>query len=400
MGGAATASAGLVTSITAFVESQVQTLGTGAFQAMATPGSTMWVVLTASLTLMIALIGYNLLLGHAPSLREGMFTMAKLAIVLGLATSWPVYQVLVYDVAIKAPAEVASEIGRPTGIPGSGGSLPQRLDRVDGALVQLSILGAGTPATPPMIGDGVAPQPWPGFDTFALGGARILFLVVAIGSLIMVRIVTGLMLALGPLFAGFLLFAATRSLFEGWIKVLIGAGFASLALAFEMGLQLMLVEPWLGQVLARRAAGEFMPSLGSDLLVIFSLFAIVVAATLYAIGRLVSSFRFAPAVAAVFNNASSLAAPAPASAGSIERSIYDRSRSELISEHLVNQQRRERSPLASADRTSIVTSPATPGGRSADGQGLTERGLGHSRSARRGSRQRVSASSERRDSVR
>src|SRR5439155_567824 len=71
------------------------------------------------------------------------------------------------------------------------------------------------------------PQPYPGFNTFAIGGSRMLFLVGAIGGLAAVRMIAGLLLAVGPLFVAFLLFENTRSLFEGWIRVLAGAALAA-----------------------------------------------------------------------------------------------------------------------------------------------------------------------------
>src|SRR3546814_5816807 len=58
-------------------------------------------------------------------------------------------------------------------------------------------LGAnGQPVMP-----SVPPPPFIGFDNFALGFARVVFLVATIASFAAVRIVAGLLLALAPLFA-------------------------------------------------------------------------------------------------------------------------------------------------------------------------------------------------------
>src|SRR3546814_1507404 len=64
----------------------------------------------------------------------------------------------------------------------------------------------------------VAPPPFLGFDSFALGFARVIFLVSTIASFAIVRIAAALLLALAPLFVAFLLFDGTRGLFEGWAK--------------------------------------------------------------------------------------------------------------------------------------------------------------------------------------
>src|SRR3546814_2228983 len=66
----------------------------------------------------------------------------------------------------------------------------------------------------------VAPPPFLGFDSFALGFARVIFLVSTIASFAIVRIAAALLLALAPLFVAFLLFDGTRGLFEGWAKAL------------------------------------------------------------------------------------------------------------------------------------------------------------------------------------
>src|SRR3546814_8055145 len=126
-----------------------------------------------------------MLLGQTPTIREGVLTFVKIGLVLTLATSWPAYQALVYDIILRAPAELASTIGGAAGLPGSGGGLVARIDGVDQALKVLAIEGVGAP---PLGADGrplmpsVAPPPFLGFDSFALGFARVLFLVSTIAS--------------------------------------------------------------------------------------------------------------------------------------------------------------------------------------------------------------------------
>ena len=88
---------GFVSSVVHFVDCQAEVLGTGSWQALATPGSTLSLLLTAFLTIFIALIGYNLLLGRGLSVRSGTLAMVKVGAVLALATSWPAYRTLVYD---------------------------------------------------------------------------------------------------------------------------------------------------------------------------------------------------------------------------------------------------------------------------------------------------------------
>ncbi|MBL7396112.1 type IV secretion system protein, partial [Escherichia coli] len=62
------------------------------------------------------------------------------------------------------------------------------------------------------------PEPASIVGPFALGTARVTFLTATIAAYASVRLVAGLLLALGPLFIALLLFEGTRSLFEGWVR--------------------------------------------------------------------------------------------------------------------------------------------------------------------------------------
>jgi type IV secretion system protein VirB6 len=299
---------GFISSITTYVDCQAQTLGSGAWSVLAAPGSTLMVVLTGFLTIFIALVGYNLLLGRTITVREATVAFVKIGAVFALATSWPAYRTLVYHLTIDGPGQLVSEIGPQAGVVGSDGTLLQRLDLSDQALVQLAVLGPGTAQANDY--SRIAPPPFGGFDAFALGGSRILFLLTAIAGLTAVRVVAGLMLALGPFFIAFLLFDATRSLFEGWVRVLGGAAIASVGASIVLGLELALIEPWLSGVLARRMAGEALPSVPTELFVLSLLFAFLVLATLYGCARVAWAFRL-PATLRIM--------PVPAFAGTSAR---------------------------------------------------------------------------------
>src|SRR3546814_17635482 len=91
-----------------------------------------------------------MLLGQTPTIREGVLTFVKIGLVLTLATSWPAYQALVYDIILRAPAELASTIGGAAGLPGSGRGLVARIDGVPKAPQVLAVAGLGAP---PLVDD-------------------------------------------------------------------------------------------------------------------------------------------------------------------------------------------------------------------------------------------------------
>lgn len=386
-------SSGFVSSMVRFVDCQAEALGSAPYQALAAPGSTLSIVLTGFLTIFIALIGYNLLLGRSFTVRSATLAAVKIGAVFALATSWPAYRTLVYDLVTDGPAQIVSDIGRPAAVPGSDGSLLQRLDLADGAMVQLAILGPGNTV---VARTDIAPPPFGGFDAFALGGARILFLLTATAGLGVVRIIAGLMLALGPFFIAFVLFDSTRSLFEGWVRVLAGAALAAVGVALALGLQLALIEPWLAGVLARRLAGEALPSVPVELLVVTSMFALTVLAVLAACLWLARAFRMAPLAGYAGERPDRVPSTArqeqPAGRASAQ-SQDERTRARAVADVLVSMQRREvgGSGIAGASRV-----PALASGRDA---GLTPARVAHvpvGRSFRR-ARPRHSASTGKRD---
>jgi type IV secretion system protein VirB6 len=381
--------------MTGYVDCQAQILGSGAWQALAAPGSTLALLLTGFVTIFVALIGYKLLLGHSMTVRDGTLALVKIGAVFALATSWPAYRTLVYDVVTDGPSQLVAEIGPSAGVAGSGRTLLQRLDRTGQALTELAVMGPGNPPA-----DAQVPPPlFSGFDTFALGGSRILFLLTAIGGLAVVRVVTGLMLALGPFFIAFVLFDSTRSLFEGWVRVLAGAALAAIGISIALGLELALLEPWLSGVLARRAAGEALPTVPTEAFVIVTLFTIVALASLYACAAVARAFRLpsitrtVPVTQALSRTAQAL----PEANGNRPSRSADRERSRAaaVASVLAATTRRESRSLSAERMLPAVAHAAALG--SAAGPAASVMPVGRTFTRRANSR--ASARANRRDAV-
>lgn len=391
---------GFVSGVLGFVDCQAQAIGMGGYQALTAPGSALSLGLSILLTLFIALYGYRLLLGERLGLRDGVLAMIKIGIVFTLALSWPAYRTLIYDVTLRAPAEIASDIGRPAGLPGSGGGLVQRLDQADRFYVSLNLMGAGAgPVSPTatLQADVGRPQNASTFDPLALGSARVFFLTSALGAFAGMRLIAGLMLALGPLFIAFLLFQSTRGLFEGWIRVLAGAALGALGTAIVLGVQLALIEPRLAELVAWRGAGYAIPGAPVELLVISLTFALINLAVLIAAWRLTGAFAF-PAIwrstlSQVASNIGSRNEREPLLRTSPAGEAAERSRAAAIADSVARLQRREsadgpdlgapqRTVQPRADRSDTPPSRTQPLGQS----GRRTRGRTSASSARRDSR--------------
>ncbi|MEG3145481.1 type IV secretion system protein [Sphingomonas sp. RT2P30] len=366
-----------VSGVLGYVDCEAQALGLGGWQGMTGAGSANALILTGMLTIFIALIGYRMLLGETPTLREGVVAIVKIGIALALATSWGAFRTLVYDVAMHGPAELAAQVGGPSGLPGAGGGLIARLQNVDSELIELNTLGTGKPLDADVVAgptQALSPQQqqqqiqqlqqraqrpkWdPANDAKLLSQARTYYLTGIIAAFASVRIVTGLLLALGPLFVLFLLFDGTRGLFEGWVRGLIGAALGALSTAIVLGVELALLEPWLAVILAERRVDNPTPEVPVELLVVTLAFGLTLIATLVAAGwvargfRMPAAWRVLPARIAevVTPQVPRLAAPAAAQnvAGADQRS-----RAIAVSDAVAASQRREAgSPAASLAQT-------------------------------------------------
>lgn len=285
---AAAAGFGLISSTDSYIDCQARTFGSGVYQTLAAPGSSFSAVLTGFLTVFIALIGYNLLLGRTWTVRSATLALVKIGVVLALATSWPAYRSLAFDVVIDGPPQLETEVGASAGLMDSQRALVARLDSTDKNLSQIEYLGPGDQA---QADEQQSPIPSATYAAFALGGSRAVFLVTAIGSMATVKLVAGLMLGLGPLFIAFLLFDGTRGFFEGWVRVLCGATLAGLSASIALQLELSWLSPWIEASLRRRIAGEALPTLPTELFALVLLFAVIVAASLFAGARLARAFR-------------------------------------------------------------------------------------------------------------
>lgn len=289
----------------AFIDCQAQTLGAQGYQALAAPGSPLSLLLSGLLTLLVAFLGYRMLFGEAPGVREGVLTIVKIGIVLALATSWDAYRTLAYDVVLHGPAEIVATVGAPADLPGAGGGLTTRLQQVDNALIVLNSVGIG-PADVSARARTVegragavterTPLPPHIFVPFALGTARIVFLTTTIAAFAAVRLAAGILLALGPLFIAFLLFEGTRGLFEGWARGLVAALLGAIAITLVLSVELALLEPWLASLIALRQAGLPIGGAPSELLVTAFAFALTVLATFGMVARMTMGLHLPPAL--------------------------------------------------------------------------------------------------------
>jgi type IV secretion system protein VirB6 len=370
----------------AHLDCQAQTLGSFGFQSLSQPGSPAGTLLTALLTLFVALYGIRLLFGPGDEPRDLVGAVIRIGIVLTMAVSWPAWRTAAYDTVLYGPAEIAASI-TPSTLPDPRGQLPQRLQAIDTGIAAFTAAGTGR-QTGAILDEGAAS----GFRTIALedeaglGWSRTLFLAATIGPLAILRIAGGLLLALAPLLAALLLFEFSRGLFAGWIRGLVLTALGSLAVTVLLSVQIAVMEPWLADVLSRRALGYATPTAPTELLALVLAFAIASAGLLFVLAKV------------AFQNAWPLKAPARAPSQARYREpallpagqaapIAVHSRALAISESVALQVRREESP-GSIDRVRRIGFQQPAGASSAAegtprGSSYEPLGSGYRRTTRR-----------------
>lgn len=280
---------GFLSGMMVHVDCQARMIGSYGYGALADTSSPVFVALTGLLTLFVALYGLRLLLGAHEGSAGIIGGVVKVGIVLTLATSWPAWRIIGYDLILDGPAELARTIGLASGLAGQSPDIVTRLQVVDDGIVAITSYGTGRltggVAAGNELGDsfsGIALA-----DQFALGMGRAAFLV---GNLVPFGILSlgaGILLALAPLMAGLLLFGGTNGLFHGWVRGLVFCALGSLVQMLVQGVELALIEPWLRSVLEGRQSGAFTPSAPTELFVLSLAFAGMSIGLLLLCGRFV-----------------------------------------------------------------------------------------------------------------
>lgn len=234
---AITTGSGFLSGTMAYLDCQARVIGSYGYGALAEPRSPVFAALTGLLTIFVALHGARLLLGISEGRAKFVGDIIKVGIVLTLATSWPAWRTIGYDLILDAPAELAQSIGLASGISDPSSEFTARLQAADDGIVAITSYGTGRltggVAAGNDLGDsfkGIALA-----DQFALGMGRVAYLVGALVPFGIMRLGAGILLALAPLMAGLLLFGGANGIFFGWVRGLVFCAIGSLSEAMVDG---------------------------------------------------------------------------------------------------------------------------------------------------------------------
>jgi type IV secretion system protein VirB6 len=269
------AGTGFLKSSLVYLDCAGRTIGSVGYTSLIQPGSIISQLIFVAITLFVAWQGVRLMFGRIPEMGDAVIGAAKIGLVLMLVTSWPAARALFAGPSFAGPVELVTQ----TGIQGPV-SLEDRLQRADDGIVNLTKWGTGKldiragrtadgkPAASEFAGVALT-------DSLALGLGRLCFLIGTLMSFGLLKLLTGVMISALPIFAGFLMFDATRALFAGWLRLVFALFVASFAVPLLLATELTLLEPWLARAIEQRAAFYATPSAPTELLAISGSFLLI-----------------------------------------------------------------------------------------------------------------------------
>jgi type IV secretion system protein VirB6 len=255
-------------------------IGSTGYTALSQPDSTPVRLILSAITLFIAWHGVRMMFGRMPQMGDAVLAVAKIGLVLMLVTSWPAVRILFAAPAFNGPVEISAQ----SRLEGSA-PIEDRLQQVDNGIVTLTKWGTGRldiragqtaegqPAAAEFSGIALA-------DNLALGLGRLCFLIGALLSIGLLKLLVGVMISALPIFAGLMLFEGSRGLFWGWLRMLFALFVASFAIPLILAVEVTLIEPWLARTIADRSAYFAAPSAPTELLAISGAFLLILMGSL------------------------------------------------------------------------------------------------------------------------
>ena len=316
---ASTVGEGVIRGVLATVDCQTKIYAQGGYEALTQGGGGVFqTALTALLTIYVALVGYRMLFAQGNArLSDAPLIGLKIGLILALVTSWSTFQAVVFNVADRAPVEIAALVSAPLTAQGRSSLAASPIDGLQATYDELSdsAVAFGRQAGG---GPGVKAYSSPqAAAAEALSTATGALFIAGPGVIAAATLAIGILTAVGPVFIALALIPATRGLFVGWVRALAAAALTPLVGWLLVVLMLSVLEPWLTTLEAQRKAVQLDPQTAMSTAALVFVFAfgqvaLVIGACVMAMGFRLPGFGAPERAAAAANPA---ARPQPAALG-------------------------------------------------------------------------------------
>ena len=293
---------GVIRGVIATVDCQTRAYAESGYVALTTGSSVFQAALTAILTIYVALIGFRMLFAQGQTRISDVPVIAlKIGLILALVTSWATFQTLVFDLADRAPVEIAAIVSKPLQADSQSALTARPVDGLQAAYDELSLSSVAFGRLAGPAAKSYSSPQAAAAETISLA-TGVLFMTSA-GVISAAKLAIGILTAIGPLFVVMALINATRGLFVGWVRALVASALTLLVAWLLVVLMLAVLEPWLGTLADQRRSQQLDPQTAISagaLVIVFGLgqLALTLGAVMMAMGFRLPNFATRPADAA------------------------------------------------------------------------------------------------------
>ncbi len=278
---------GVIRGVLAAVDCETRSYAQLGYAALTAGSGLFQTALTALLTIYVAIVGFRMLFAQGEvRLSDAPVMALKIGAILALVTNWSTFQTLVFDVANRAPKEIAAVVSAPlqdrraslASAPVDGLQFAyDELARTAEALGKKAGPSARTYANP----EAAAAQ--------TITTAAVALFVMSAGVISAATLTIGVLTAVGPVFIALFLVRAARGLFVGWVRALTAAALTPMVGWLLIVLMLAVIQPWL-EALEQQRPDHLDPQTAMSLAALIFVFAFGQLALV--IGACVMAFGF------------------------------------------------------------------------------------------------------------
>ena len=279
---------GAIRGVLGAVDCQTRNFAEAGYSALTQSSSGFQVALTALLTIYVALIGYRMLFAaNGARLSDAPGIALRIGAILALVTSWATFQTLVFDVAARAPVEIAAVVTAPMAADRSS-LAAQPVEGLQVAYDQLTLSAvAFGRISGPTAKAFTSPE---AAAAEALSNASGVLFMTTAGVIAAATLAIGVLTAVGPIFIALFLMPATRGLFAGWVRALVASALILMLGWLGITLLLSVLQPWLQLLSEQRLGGKLNPQTATSAAALVFVFGAGQAALV--IGAAVTAFGF------------------------------------------------------------------------------------------------------------
>lgn len=250
--------AGVIRGVLATVDCQTRAYAQGGYLALTQGSPVFQTALTALLTIYVALFGYRMLFAQGNTrLSDAPRIALAVGAILALATSWSTFQALVFDVAERAPLEIAAIASSPWQEGGRSSLASDPVAGLEATYRELSLTAASYGKVAGVDAKAYASPQAAAAEAVSLASGLLFFS--SVGVISAATLAIGILTAVGPVFIALALLPATRGVFVGWVRALLAAALTPLVGWLLLVMMLTVIEPWLTALADQRAAQQLQP---------------------------------------------------------------------------------------------------------------------------------------------